>query len=210
MGQRGGVSNLRLVLASASTGRLGLLRAAGFEPEVRVSHVDEDIAGAGIDDAATLAVTLARAKARSVASGWPQSEPALVLGADSVLAIEGHVVSKPVDADQARRWWHHRRGRDGVLHSGLCVIDTATGAEVAEVASTIVTFGYPTDGEIDAYLATNEPLCVAGAFTIDGRGAPFVDRLDGDHSTVIGMSLPLLRRLVDDLGHRLIDAWEPL
>jgi septum formation protein len=192
----------RLVLASASPARLGLLRAAGFDPEVVVSGVDEsDVGGAPAD----VALVLAQRKAAAVAGSI--DGPALVVGCDSVLDVDGVVRGKPSSVDEARAWWTSVAGRSAVLCSGHCVIDTSTGAQASAVASTVVRYGTPTDAEMDAYLATPEPLAVAGGFTIDGYAGPFVDGIDGDHGTVLGLSLPLLRRLLGELGIPITELW---
>jgi septum formation protein len=144
-----------------------------------------------------VALTLAVRKAIAVAAG--QSD-ALVLGCDSVLELDGSALGKPADAAEAVARWQQMRGRSGVLHTGHCLVDTRTGRDAAEVASTVVHFADISDEEIDAYVATGEPLHVAGAFTIDGLGGPYVDRVEGDPHNVVGLSLPLLRRLFIDLG----------
>jgi septum formation protein len=193
----------RLVLASASPARLGVLHAAGFDPEVIVSGVDEDdVTG----PAAKVALLLAERKAGAVAGALTGPE-ALVLGCDSVLEVDGEVRGKPASLNEARAWWSSVAGRSAMLHSGHCVVDTASGRRVSAVASAIVRYGRPTDREIEAYLATEEPLAVAGGFTIDGYAAPFVDGIDGDHGTVLGLSLPLLRRLLQDLDVEITDLW---
>jgi septum formation protein len=192
-----------LVLASASPARLGLLRQAGFDPKVIVSGVDEDALGAPTP--AALALVLAEAKADAVAATL--TEPALVVGCDSVLELDGQALGKPADEAEALRRWQSMRGRSGVLQTGHCVIDTRSGARASRTASTTVRFGNPTDEEIAAYIATGEPLHVAGAFTLDGRSAPFVDGIDGDPGNVIGLSLPLLRALLATLGVRVTDLW---
>jgi septum formation protein len=194
----------RLVLASQSPARLGLLRAAGFAPEVIVSGVDEDALCAPTP--AELAQVLAEAKATSVAAR-PAAAGALVVGCDSVLELDGEALGKPADAEEATARWKSMRGRAGVLRTGHCVIDTATGRRAAATASTTVRFGTPTDAEVAAYVASGEPLHVAGAFTLDGRSAPFVDGIEGDHSNVIGLSLPLFRRLLLELDVALTDLW---
>lgn len=192
-----------LVLASASPARLNLLRQAGLAPEVVVSGVDEDAITA--DTPAELARVLAEAKATTVAG--PLTGGELVVGCDSVLELDGEALGKPSDADEATARWTSMRGREGVLHTGHCVIDTANGKQVSATASTTVRFGTPDDAEIAAYVAAGEPLHVAGAFTLDGRSAPFIDGIDGDAGNVIGISLPLLRRLLGDLDVRITDLW---
>ncbi|MFE7774081.1 Maf family protein [Streptomyces sp. NPDC057445] len=194
----------RVVLASASPARRGLLRQAGLEPEVIVSGVDEDALTAPTP--AELALVLAEAKAVAVA-GRDEVAGALVIGCDSVLELDGEALGKPADAEEATARWKSMRGRAGVLRTGHCVIDTASGRRVSATASTTVNFGDPTDAEIAAYVASGEPLHVAGAFTLDGRSAPFVDSIEGDYGNVIGLSTPLLRRLLGELGIRITDLW---
>ena len=191
---------MRVVLASRSPARLATLRSAGLDPEVVVSGVDESQIVSR--DPANLAAALAQLKCRTVAPAHPD---ALVIGCDSVLAFEGDILGKPVDADDAVARWRRMRGRSGVLHTGHCV--RLGDAELVDAASTIVHFAEPDDEEIDAYVATGEPLHVAGAFTIDGLGGAFVRAIEGDHHTVVGISLPMLRDLVGDLGVRWTDLW---
>jgi septum formation protein len=195
------------VLASASPARRALLRAAGLAPHVMASGVEEDgVEGLTAEDAAR---TLAERKADAVVARLAATtDPAtLVVGCDSMLSIDGEVRGKPASADQARDWWRTQRGRSGTLVTGHAVVDTATGRRACAVARTVVRFGAPSDDELDAYIATGEPLAVAGACTIDGYGAPFVDGIDGDHGTVIGLSMPLLRRLLSELGVAITDLW---
>jgi septum formation protein len=206
-----------VVLASASPARLSLLRAAGIEPVVRVSGVDEDaleqaLAEQGRTDPVDVAVTLAEAKARAVADAVRVEHPgAVVVGADSVLDLDGVALGKPTDADDAIGRWVAMRGRSGRLRTGHTVVvvgaSPADDRVVSEVASTHVQFADLDDASIAAYVATGEPLRVAGAFTLDGLGAPFVERIDGDPSNVVGLSLPLLRRMLDGLGERWTDLW---
>lgn len=182
------------MLASASPARLEVLHRAGLEPEVVVSGVDEDdVTGPPHDVALTLAVRKAMAVAR-------HCDDALVLGCDSVLDLDGETFGKPADAAEAVSRWRRMRGRSGVLRTGHCLIDTRTRRDAVEVASTTVHFGDLTDDEIEAYVATGEPLRVAGAFTIDGLGGPYVDRVEGDPHNVVGLSLPLFRRLLQEVG----------
>jgi septum formation protein len=194
----------RLVLASASPARLNLLRQAGLAPEVIVSGVDEDALTAPTPS--ELALVLAEAKAAAVAAR-PEAAGALLIGCDSVLELDGEALGKPADAEEATARWKAMRGRAGVLQTGHCVIDTATGRRASATASTTVRFGEPSDAEVAAYVASGEPLHVAGAFTLDGRSAPFIDGIDGDPGNVIGLSLPLLRRLLAELGFSITDLW---
>ncbi|MFJ7629303.1 Maf family protein [Streptomyces sp. NPDC097595] len=194
----------RLVLASASPARRALLRQAGLAPEVIVSGVDEDALTA--DTPAELALVLAQAKAAVVAA-LPETAGALVIGCDSVLELDGQALGKPADAEEATARWKSMRGRAGILRTGHSLTDTTTGRTVSRTASTTVHFGEPTDAEIAAYVASGEPLHVAGAFTLDGRSAPFVDSIEGDPGNVIGLSLPLLRRLLGELDIQITDLW---
>lgn len=168
-----------------------------------VSGVDEDAITAATP--AELALVLAEAKAAAVAAGLTDGE--LVIGCDSVLELDGLALGKPADAAEALARWRSMRGRAGVLRTGHCVIDTANGRQTSATASTTVRFGTPDDAEVAAYIATGEPLQVAGAFTLDGRSAPFVEGIDGDAGNVIGLSLPLLRALLAELDVRITDLW---
>jgi len=197
------------VLASGSAGRLRLLRDAGIEPEVVVSGIDETAAGiadtaAGIADTAGLVQALADRKASSVAARRPD---ALVLGCDSLLDLDGLALGKPGSAEEAVSIWQRLSGREATLLTGHCLIEPGPGRRARGVGRTVVRFGRPADAELTAYVATGEPLALAGAFSIDGRGAPFIDGIDGDPSNVIGLSLPLLRRLLADLGLAVTDLW---
>jgi septum formation protein len=195
----------QLILASASPARLNILRAAGIDPEVIISQVDESAVDS--PDPAVLAGALARLKAEAVAAQY-RGGPALVLGCDSVLAFDGEILGKPADAAEASARWRRMRGRHGVLHTGHCLIDTATGKSVDATAATTVHFADVTDEEIAAYVASGEPLRVAGAFTIDGLGGAFVTRIEGDHGTVVGLSMPVLRGLLAALGVQLTTLWK--
>jgi septum formation protein len=201
---------VRFVLASQSPARLALLRSAGLEPEQIVSGVDEGSFQAA--SPAELALQLAIAKAQTVAARV--GEDAIVIGCDSVLDFGGEALGKPADLDDARSRWQRMRGKDGVLVTGHCVVDTRPGADpdlwrvALDVNPTMVRFTEVTDEEIEAYLASGEPLHVAGAFTLDGLGGWFVESIVGDPSNVIGLSLPLLRRLLGEVGMSVPGLWK--
>ena len=209
----------RLVLASQSPARLATLKSAGVTPDVIVSGVDEDkvLADAadrfGELDPADAVLVLAQAKAEEVASRLEDVEEdgerfsdGIVIGCDSMLEIDGAIVGKPADAAAARERWRSMRGSKGVLHTGHWLVDLrddtsgGTGGTLGSTSSTTVWFADIDDDEIDAYVATGEPLYVAGAFTIDGLGGPYIERIEGDHHGVVGISLPLLRELLGELG----------
>ena len=199
---------MRVVLASASPARLEVLSRAGVTAEVIVSGVDEDAVVA--DSPADLTLTLARLKAAAVAQRLNRgAEPVLVIGCDSLLEFEGVAQGKPSGGDQAIERWRAMRGRSGVLHTGhrLIVLDGSDTRTAEAVASTVVHFADLSDAEIDAYVATREPLWVAGAFTVDGLGGPFVTGIEGDHHNVVGLSLPLLRTLLLELGIAWPQLW---
>jgi septum formation protein len=195
----------RLVLASASPARLSLLRQAGLSPEVVVSHVDESAVRA--PRVAEQVALLAAAKAAEVAK---KETDALVIGADSLLEFSGKPLGKPADAAEARERWRRMSGRSGILHTGQALFDVKDGAVVSRdiaVASTVVYFASPTPQELEAYLATGEPLAVAGAFTLDGLGSPFVRRVEGDPAAVVGLSLTVLRTQLSKRGLAITDLW---
>jgi septum formation protein len=191
----------RFVLASQSPARRTVLRNAGVEADVIVSGVDESTV---TGPAADVALTLAVRKAMAVATSCPD---ALVLGCDSVLELDGKAWGKPLDARDAVQRWQRMRGRSGLLHTGHCLVDTSTNRQAAQLASTTVYFADLSDTEIERYVGTGEPLAVAGAFTIDGLGGPFVERIEGDPHNVIGLSLPLLRHLLAEVGRAWVDLW---
>lgn len=214
---------MRVCLASTSPARLMLMRQAGIEPMLLAPEVDEDAVG----DAAAeehggplapeeLVLLLARAKAADVAARLRAQHPdfdGIVVGGDSMFALDGRVYGKPYTAEVARDRWRLMRGATGVLHSGHSAIRVSPGAEPAEahaVAEASVTFAADvSDAEIDAYVATGEPLLVAGAFTVDSLGGAFITRVEGDPSTVVGMSLSTLRMLCAQLGVTWTDLWSP-
>ncbi|MBZ2196514.1 Maf family protein [Occultella gossypii] len=209
-----------LLLASASPARAATLRAAGVEPLIRVADVDEDAilaeharsrpAGQPAATVAEAVLILARAKAehvaRASAGATTADRPDVILGCDSLLDLDGRALGKPGTAERAVRRWHRMRGRTGVLHTGHWLVGS-DGRSVGKVSSTTVHFADITDAEIEAYVGTGEPLRVAGAFTIDGRGAAFITGIEGDHHGVVGISLPLLRTMLAELGLTWTDFW---
>jgi septum formation protein len=195
----------QLVLASQSSARLSTLRAAGIEPLVIVSGVDEDQLGPL--PPAELALQLAELKSAAVADRDDLPDGALVLGCDSVLDLDGRAFGKPGTAEAATLRWRAMRGRSGVLLTGHSLRDTATGHVASATAATTVHFADVTDEEIAAYVGTGEPLHLAGAFSIDGLGGAFVTGVEGDHHNVVGVSLPLVRELLAELGHSWTDLW---
>ena len=214
-----------LLLASASPARLATLRAAGLRPRVRVSSVDEPalLARTGVSDPEEVVLLLAKAKAEDVASALDADDDEIeddentgdvvVLGCDSVLDLDGEALGKPVDAADAVARWKRMRGRSGQLRTGHWLIDTrdaAAGGTLGSIGATSVTtvhFADISDAEIDAYVATGEPLHVAGAFTVDGRGGAFVTGIEGDQHGVVGVSLPLLREMLGTLGVPWTGLW---
>lgn len=194
---------IRFVLASASPARLATLRRAGLDPEVIVSGVDESAVSG--PDTRTLVGRLAAAKADEVAS---QAADALVLGCDSLLDVDGSAFGKPASTEEAVARWKSMRGRTGVLYTGHALRYGSRALD--EVASTRTHFADLSDDEIAAYIQTGEPLAVAGAFTVDGLGGWFVDSIEGDHHNVVGLSLPVLRRMLASMGIALTDlGWGP-
>ena len=205
----------RLVLASSSPARLTLLGAAGIVPEVMVPTVDEAVLTDGLKSTNPNVSTeqvveyLAKAKAESVVSD-PRTFGALILGGDSALEFQGATLGKPHEPDVAIARWKQLRGNSGTLYSGHCLIDNTDPENtkgVSRVSSTKVFFSDLSDAEISAYVATGEPLKVAGAFTIDGIGGAFLDRIEGDAHTVVGLSLRVLRELTKQLGVEYTSLW---
>ncbi len=202
---------LSLILASKSPARLQTLRAAGIEPTVVVSEVDEDAVVAGVrGGASTQVLALATAKARAVyervAAG---AEPAadLILGCDSMFEFDGQIVGKPRTPEVARERLRAMQGRSGVLHTGHALLQGHTSSTLSAVSHATVHVAQMSDAEIDAYIAAGEPLWVAGSFTVDGLGGPFIERVDGDYHGVVGLSLPMLRAMLANRGLSVTQLW---
>lgn len=202
---------MRFVLASASPARLNVLRAAGIEPTVVVSGVDEDAVTAALSNPspADLVTALALAKAEAVADRITDPD-AVVVGCDSMLSAGGDLVGKPGDPEVARKRWTQLAGGTGELLTGHAVLRLEAGRRTRQAVgtqSTTIRFADPSPAEIDAYIATGEPLNVAGGFTLDGLGGWFIDGIEGDPSSVIGISLPLTRRLLAEVGISVVNLW---
>ncbi len=198
----------RLILASASPARRQLLEWAGLSPDVAVSHAAED----GVDHLPAIEAVqvLAERKARAVANGIParpRTDPPIVVGCDSMLEFDGETWGKASSPAEVVDRWRRLRGGRGLLHTGHCVLDTATGKQAAATDTALVRFGVPDDREIEAYSRTSEALQVAGPFTLEGRSAPWIESIDGNYGTITGISLALLRRLLAELNVEIIDLW---
>lgn len=193
---------MRFILASASPARLTALRSAGIDPEVIVSGVDESTVTE--ESPGRLCRALAKAKAKAVAADISDG---YVLGCDSVLEFDGEACGKPTAPEDAISRWKAMRGRSGILHTGHCLIDTSRERRLIRSSSTTVHFADLTDREVTDYVASGEPMRVAGGFTIDSLGAPFIERIDGDPGTVIGVSLPLLRHMFIAWGVTMAQLW---
>jgi septum formation protein len=192
----------QFVLASASPARRRLLQMVGIEPIVRVSNFDES--QVQVEDAAELVQILARCKAEAIA---PQFESALIVGCDSVLLLNGEIHGKPENVEAAIARWQQMSGQVGELYTGHAIIDQTQQQTLVRTQVTRVYFAQMSDRAIKAYVATGEPLKCAGAFALEGRGGLFVDKIEGCHSNVIGLSLPLLRQMLSQLGYDVTDFW---
>ncbi|PSB28019.1 Maf family protein [Stenomitos frigidus] len=200
----------QFILASASPARLRLLQSVGIEPIVRPSHFDES--QVQTTDPVALVETLALSKAAAIAEQLNSSRSAerLILGCDSVLAVNGDIHGKPANAEEAIARWQQMRGQVGSLYTGHALLvfpPSSSRAPLVRCQITHVHFASVSDRQIAAYVATGEPLNCAGGFALEGKGGSFVEKLEGCHSNVIGLSLPLLRQMLGELGYSLTDAW---
>lgn len=193
----------KFVLASASPARRRLLQNAGIEPLVRVSDFDESTIQ--LSDPKQLVETLAQCKAQTVASEF---ESGLIMGCDSVLFVNGEIYGKPANENVAIARWHKMSGQIGELYTGHALIDQNQRQTLVRCQVTKVYFACLSDRAIKAYVATGEPLKCAGCFALEGRGGLFVEKLEGCHSNVIGLSLPLLRQMLSQLGYDVTDFWQ--
>ena len=189
----------RIVLASQSSSRRRLLEDAGLRPTIVVSHVDEDTDFFNAMSPKDMVIALAIAKAHTVRELIDY--PAIIIGCDSTFDVDGVAFGKPGTAEIARERAQKMSGRSGVLHTGHCIIDTEKGVEIADRVSTKVTFSKMSDAEIEDYIASEEPLHVAGGFTLDGFGSPFIPIIEGDYTNVVGISMPFLRSAMAQLGY---------
>lgn len=189
----------KIVLASQSTSRRRLLEGAGLKPTIIVSNVDEETEFFNAMTPADMVIALAVTKAHTVREQIDY--PALIIGCDSTFDVDGVSFGKPGTTDVARERAKAISGRSGLLHTGHCIIDTEQGREIADRVTTKVTFSDLTDQEIDDYIASGEPLHVAGGFTLDGFGSPFIPIIEGDYTNVVGISMPFLRSAMSQLGY---------
>ena len=204
--------NRQVLLASASASRYRLLVDGGIKPLVQVSAVDEDAITAQLGNIspADLVTELAKAKGKAVASDITvtQDRNLLIIAADSMLEFDGQMYGKPLTAQMAKTRWLAMRGKSGYLHSGHWLCDLVTGKEISGVAGAQVNFADVSDEEIDSYVASGEPLNVAGGFTHEGRSAAFINSINGDVAAVAGMSMILLRQLTAQLGISWTQLWD--
>ena len=189
----------QIVLASQSTSRLRLLEGAGISPIVRVSHVDEETDFFNAMTPADMVIALAVTKAHTVREQI--DFPAIIIGCDSTFDVDGISFGKPGSPEMAKERAQAISGRSGLLHTGHCVIDTEQGREITDRVTTKVTFSKMSDDEIDDYIASEEPLHVAGGFTLDGFGSPFIPVIEGDYTNVVGISMPFIRSAMSQLGY---------
>ena len=188
-----------VVLASQSTSRRRLLESAGLKPKIMVSHVDEETPFFNSLTPADMVIALAITKAHTIRDQI--DFPAIIIGCDSTFEFEGESLGKPGEPAIAKERASRVRGNSGYLHTGHCVIDTAKDIEISDRVTTKVTFSDMTDEEIDDYVASAEPLHVAGGFTLDGFSSPFIPSIEGDYTNVVGISMPFLRKAMNQLGY---------
>ncbi len=189
----------RIVLASQSPSRKRLLEGAGITPTVIVSHVDEETEFFNSMTPEDMVIALAVSKAHTVRELIDY--PAIIIGCDSTFDVDGISFGKPGTPEIAKERAHQISGRSGLLHTGHCIIDTAQGIEIADRVTTKVTFDVMHGDEIEDYVSSGEPLRVAGGFTLDGFGSPFIPVIEGDYTNVVGLSMPFLRRAMNQLGY---------
>jgi len=201
------INAITLILASASPARRAILRQIGLEPQVQVSHFDED--QIQVTDPAPLVLTLAQCKADAVAKSLvaqslrdQNDTTKLILGCDSVMYLNGEIYGKPESPAVAVATWQKMRQHYGEIYTGHCLIDLKQQRTITRYRSSKVFFGNPTDVELENYISTGEPLCCAGCFTLEGLGGLFIDKLEGCHTNVLGLSLPLFREMLGELGYR--------
>ena len=188
-----------VVLASQSSSRRRLLESAGLKPKIMVSHVDEETPFFNSLSPSDMVIALAITKAHTIRDQI--DFPAIIIGCDSTFEFEGESLGKPGAPAIAKERASRVRGNSGYLHTGHCVIDTAKNIEISDRVTTKVTFSDMTDEEIDDYVASGEPLHVAGGFTLDGFSSPFIPSIEGDYTNVVGISMPFLRKAMNQLGY---------
>ena len=190
---------VQVILASSSTSRLRLLESAGITPKVLISGVDEEASEFDLLSPAELVIALAILKAHTVKESAPENS--LIIGCDSTFEFNGKSLGKPGSRENAIARCKELSGKSGYLHTGHCLIDLKQGIELSERSTAKVQFAQMTEAEIIDYVDSGEPLHVAGGFTLDGLSAPFITNIEGDPSGIIGLSLPLLRKMVISLGY---------
>ena len=195
-----------VVLASQSTSRRRLLESAGLKPKIMVSHVDEETPFFNSLSPADMVIALAITKAHTIRDLI--DFPAIIIGCDSTFEFEGQSLGKPGEPAIAKERASRVRGNSGYLHTGHCIIDTSKNLEISDRVTTKVTFSDMTDHEIDDYVASGEPLHVAGGFTLDGFSSPFIPSIEGDYTNVVGISMPFLRKAMNQLGYSWPDVKE--
>lgn len=188
-----------IVLASQSTSRRRLLESAGLAPKIIVSHVDEETDFFNSLSPSDMVIALAITKAHTVREQI--DFPAIIIGCDSTFEFDGQSLGKPGTPEVATERAKRVRGNSGLLHTGHCIIDTTKDIEISDRVTTRVTFDHMTDEEIADYVATKEPLQVAGGFTLDGFSSPFIPSIEGDYTNVVGISMPFVRKAFANLGY---------